>query len=281
MPRRHSPNSPPPWGVTEESNPRTLDLDTLDTEELLERILAEDATVACAVRRALPELTRACEALIARLEAGGRWFNLGAGTSGRIGVLDAAELPPTFGLDPERVQPVIAGGEAALTRAVEGAEDDTEAGRRDLAARGLCSGDAVVGLSASGRTPYVVAGVEYARELGALTVGISCTPDSPLARAVEIPIVAVVGPEVLTGSTRMKGGLAQKMILHSLSTAVMVRLGRVRGNQMVELRPVNSKLRERAIRIVMATAEVDRRAAQATLDSTGWCITSALARLGR
>jgi N-acetylmuramic acid 6-phosphate etherase len=268
-------------GVTEQTNPRTRDLDTLGTEELLSRLLAEDATVASAVCRALPAMALACDALLATLEAGGRWFNLGAGTSGRIGVLDAAELPPTFGYDPDRVQGLIAGGTAALTRAVEGAEDDAEAGPRDLASRGLEGSDAVIGLSASGRTPYVIAGIEYARELGALSIGITCAPESRLACCSDISIVALVGPEAVTGSTRMKGGLAQKMILHSLSTAVMVRLGRVLGNQMVELQAVNSKLRDRAARIVMGVTGVDRPAAEACLEATGWSVSGAIARLCR
>jgi N-acetylmuramic acid 6-phosphate etherase len=265
--------------VTEAPNPRTLDLDRLPIAELVGRILDEDARVAAAVRETRPSLERACEALVEVLEGGGRWINLGAGTSGRIGALDAAEIPPTFGLEPDRVQAVIAGGAPALVGAVEGAEDDVGAAVRDLSKLGLGRGDALVALSASGRTPYALAGLEHARQIGARSIAITCAPDSPLAARAEIAIVAMVGPEVIAGSTRMKGGLAQKMILHTLSTAVMVRLGRVHGNLMTGLRAVNTKLVERGVRILCELTNVSREEAERALDAAGGSVEKALEEL--
>ena len=264
---------------TEEVHRGTGDLDRLSSGEILERIVDEDALVAAAVRDALPRLTEACDLLTEALEADGRWINVSAGTSGRIGVLDAAEIPPTFGLDLGRVIGVIAGGAAALERAVEGAEDDPAAAERDLRALDLTSRDVVVCLSASGATPYVLGAADFARECGAASVGITCSPDSELADRVEIPIAVRVGPEVIAGSTRMKGGLSQKMILHALSTAVMVRMGRVRGNRMVGLQTVNEKLRVRALGIVMDLAKVPRERAESALaDATS--VDAALDALG-
>jgi N-acetylmuramic acid 6-phosphate etherase len=265
---------------TEQPNPNTRDLDQLELRELLERILVEDARVATAVRAALPQLERACELLVERLGRGGRWFNAGAGTSGRIGLLDAAEIPPTFGLPPQRVQALIAGGEPALSRAVEGAEDDADEAVRSLEARGLCADDALVALSASGRTPYALAAAAHARRVGAASIGITCDPDAPLVRACDVAIAVEVGPEVIAGSTRMKGGLAQKMVLHTLSTAVMVRLGRVRGNLMTGVRAANRKLRERAIWIATELAGCSRQEAQRALDAAGGDVERALALLG-
>jgi N-acetylmuramic acid 6-phosphate etherase len=269
-----------PTPLTERINPRTTDLDRLPLRTVLERILDEDASVAAAVRARLSELEAAAEVLCECLEGGGRWFNVGSGTSGRLGVLDAVELPPTFGLEPERVQSILAGGSAALERAVEGAEDDYEAGGRALRERSVGRGDAVVAISASGRTPYVLGAVEAARELGARSIAITCDPDSPLAAAVDIPIAPAVGPEVISGSTRMKGGLAQKMVLHSLSTSVMVRLGRVRGNLMAELRLVNAKLRERAVRVITRLAHVSAEEAAEALQESGGSVHAALENLG-
>ena len=265
--------------VTEASNPRTRDLDRLDTLTLLTTIVREDEAVASAVRAALPQLERACEALVATLSAGGRWLNVGAGTSGRIGVLDAAEIPPTFGLEPARVQGLIAGGEAALRHAVEGAEDDAESAVRDLCALEFGGGDALVALSASGTTPYALGASAHARSLGAVCIGITCAPESPLVCAVDIPIVTEVGPEVISGSTRMKGGLAQKMILHTLSTAVMVQLGRVRGNAMTGMRAVNRKLRDRAERIVTELADCTLDEARDALDAADGSVEEALEAL--
>jgi N-acetylmuramic acid 6-phosphate etherase len=265
--------------LTEAENPRTRDLDRLPIGELVARILDEDARVAAAVRVSRPAIERACEALVETLEAGGRWINLGAGTSGRIGALDAAEIPPTFGLEPDRVQSLVAGGAPALVGAVEGAEDDVGAAVRDLRKLGLSRSDAVVALSASGRTPYALSGLEHARSVGARAIAITCVPDSPLAERAEIAIVAVVGPEVITGSTRMKGGLAEKMILHTLSTAVMVRLGRVHGNLMTGLRAVNTKLQERGVRILCELAQVSPAEAERALDAAGGSVEKALEEL--
>jgi N-acetylmuramic acid 6-phosphate etherase len=273
--------SAPPCDVTEQPNPRTEDLDQLPLEGILERILEEDACVAEAVWRSLPEIRAAAEALFEVLRSGRRWFNLGAGTSGRIGVLDAAEIPPTFGLEPDRVQGLIAGGAAALERAIEGVEDDSEAAAEELDVRGLAAGDALVALSASGRTPYTLGGVRYARRVGARTVGVTCTPGSPLAEEVELPLVTVVGPEVLAGSTRMKGGLAQKMVLHTLSTAVMVRLGKVRGNRMSEIRGVTRKLRNRAVLTLCSVGRVPLDEADRRLNEAEGSLREALDRLER
>jgi len=264
---------------TELANPATRDLDRLSTRELIARILDEDAGVAVAVRATLPQLERACQLLVERLERGGRWFNVGAGTSGRIGLLDAAEIPPTFGLEPERVQALIAGGESALARAIEGAEDDAAEAVRELDARRLSEADVLVALSASGTTPYALAAAEHARRIGAASIAITCDPDSPLSRGCDIAIAAVVGPEVIAGSTRLKGGLAQKMILHTLSTAVMVRLGRVRGNLMTGVRVSNRKLRERALWITCELSGRSRQDAQRALDTAQGDIERALALL--
>jgi len=236
--------------LTEQSNPATRDLDALPTAELLRVLNAEDKRVAAAVEAEIPNIARALDAIHERVSGGGRLFYLGAGTSGRLGVLDASECPPTFGVSPELVQGIVAGGEAALTRSIEGAEDDPEAGFAELTRRGLTFQDAVVGLAASGRTPYVVGAIARSRKLGALAVGLSCTPDSELARAAEIAIAPLVGPEAVTGSTRMKAGTAQKLVLNMLSTGLMVKLGYVYGNRMIRVRPVNDKLRDRATRLV-------------------------------
>jgi len=262
--------------VTEQINPRTRDIDQLPLRAILERILDEDAGVPEAVRRALPALERAGELLLTALRADGRWFNLGAGTSGRIGLLDAAEIPPTYGLAPERMQAVLAGGDQALTRAIEGAEDDRASASRELDARGLCERDVLLALSASGETPFVLGGVEHARRIGARTIGLTCTPDSSLVRAVDCPVVIVVGPEAIAGSTRMKGGLAQKMALHMLSTSVMVQLGRVRSNLMVEIGTRTAKLRKRALGIVMQLSGQDRIRAERALEQSGGSVAKAL-----
>jgi N-acetylmuramic acid 6-phosphate etherase len=274
-------DSRPPRPRTELPNPNTRDLDRLELRQLLARILDEDARVADAVRAALPQLERACELLAARLALGGRWFNAGAGTSGRLGLLDAAEIPPTFGFPGERVQALIAGGAPALTRAVEGAEDDVDEAARELAARGFGAADVLVAISASGSTPYALAAVEHARRVGAATIAVTCDPDAPLARSCDVAIAAVVGPEVIAGSTRLKGGLAQKMVLHTLSTAVMVRLGRVRGNLMTGVRAANRKLRERALWIACELSGCSRQEAQRALDLAGGDVERALSLLGR
>ena len=255
--------------ITEAVLDAARDLDRRSVEEILEIIHREDGRAFESVGEVLPQLARAVEALVGVLRDDGRWFNVGAGTSGRLGVLDAAEIPPTFGLARDRVQAIVAGGAAALEGAIEGAEDDAEAGAAALRVRGLSAGDAVVGISASGQTPYARGALEAARRVGARTIAITCNPDSPLAEAAEIPIVVVVGPEVIAGSTRIKGGLAQKMVLHMLSTAVMVRLGRVEGNLMTNLKPASRKLRKRAMRIVMSLGGVSEDRARELLEACG------------
>ncbi|HJO21937.1 MAG: N-acetylmuramic acid 6-phosphate etherase [Myxococcota bacterium] len=254
---------------TEAVHDDTRDLDRRSVAEIIEAIHAEDHKAWLGVGKVLAEVAAAADVLAGVLGRGGHWFNVGAGTSGRLGALDAAEIPPTFGVPPGRVQAVIAGGLPALSRAVEGAEDDAESGATALRERGLARGDAVVALSASGTTPFTLGCLEAARALGAHTIGITCDACSPLARAAAISIAPAVGPEVIAGSTRMKGGLAQKMILHLLSTTVMVRLGCVSGNLMTCVRPVSRKLRERGERIVMILAEVDRKGAASLLERTG------------
>jgi N-acetylmuramic acid 6-phosphate etherase len=225
--------------------------------------------VALAVRQALPEVVRVVERVVECLRAGGRLFYVGTGTSGRLGVLDAAECPPTFGVAPELVQAIIAGGYDATYRAVEASEDDAAAGARDLEAREVKRQDAVLGIAASGRTPYTIGAVECARRLGAFTAALTCAPDSAITRAAELSIVAIVGPEVIAGSTRLKAGTAQKMVLNMLSTATMIRLGYVSGNRMSNLQARNAKLRERAVRILCMEAGLDEKSASAALAAAG------------
>jgi N-acetylmuramic acid 6-phosphate etherase len=264
---------------TEAPLERSRALDEMGVEDMLRLIHSEDGRAHAAVGRVIPRMAEAVEVLACALMGGGRWFNVGAGTSGSIGVLDASELPPTYGLSPRRVQGVIAGGERALRFAVEGAEDDADAGALELAERGVTLGDAVVGISASGSTPFVLGAVEAAGKLGARTIAITCDPDSPLAHAVEIVIAPEVGPEVVTGSTRMKGGLVQKMILAALSTAVMVRMGRVRGHHMTHVAPVSSKLEQRALQMLMELGRVDETHARDLLRRSEGSVERALSLL--
>ncbi len=226
----------------------------------------EDARVPEAVGRVLPEITKAVDGIVRRLENGGRLFYIGTGTSGRLGVLDASECPPTFGVSPDLVQAIIAGGFDACYRAVEASEDDEAAGAHDLDRRGFTKADALVGIAASGRTPYTVGAVEHARGIGALTIAITCVAESRIAKAAEISIVPVVGPEVIAGSTRLKAGTAQKLVLNMLSTATMIRLGYVTGNRMTNMQTRNVKLRARAIRILQSENELNEQEAQTVLD---------------
>jgi N-acetylmuramic acid 6-phosphate etherase len=265
--------------ITEQENPRSRDIASMSIADAVALINDEDRRVADAVRQTLPDVARAIEGIVARLERGGRLIHVGTGTSGRLGVLDASECPPTFGVSPDLVQGVIAGGYDACYKAVEASEDDREAGARDLDGRGLTAADAVVGIAASGRTPYTIGAVEHARGLGAFTVAVTCVPDSAITRAVDVAIVPVVGPEVLAGSTRMKAGTAQKLVLNMLSTMTMIRLGYVTGNRMTNMRARNSKLQARSIRIVGAETGVDDAAAQAALDRTGGDLPSAIVML--
>jgi N-acetylmuramic acid 6-phosphate etherase len=230
----------------------------------------------------IPAIARAVDVIVERLRAGGRLFYIGAGTSGRLGVLDASECPPTFSVPPEQVQGIIAGGESALARATEASEDDPAMGARDLTARGFTAGDVLVGIAASGRTPYVLGAVAEARRLGSVAIGISCTPDSELSRAVDIPIELLVGPEIVAGSTRLKAGTATKLTLNMLSTAAMIRMGHVCGNLMVNVQPRNEKLRDRARRIIARAAGVDSTRAAELLEASGGVVKVAIvmARLG-
>jgi N-acetylmuramic acid 6-phosphate etherase len=262
--------------LTESRNPATEHLDELSTLDMLRLINDEDATVAAAVRAELPNIARAVDAIADRFTHGGRLFYIGAGTSGRLGVLDASECPPTFSVPPNLVQGLIAGGDSALRLSSEHSEDSPELGARDLAATGFAapgsdgnaSPDTLVGIAASGRTPYVLGAIDYARKRNALTIGLSCVPNSALAQAAEIAITPATGPEVLTGSTRLKAGTATKLVLNMLSTGVMVRTGATFGNLMVNVRPTNAKLVDRAERIIAAAAGVDHTtAAQLLKDS--------------
>ena len=254
---------------TEARNPATGNLDSLSSPELVQAMHRADAEALAAVGRELPQIARAIEAITGRLDASGRLFYLGAGTSGRLGVLDASECPPTYNTPPELVQGLIAGGDIALRRSVERAEDDESQGRRDLELHGFSAKDVLVGIAASGRTPYVLGGVRYARGLGALTIGLSCVPGSALAEAAEMAITPATGPEVVTGSTRMKAGTATKLVLNMLSTGTMVRLGYVYGNLMVNVQPTNVKLRDRAARIIAAITGLSSSDALLMLERAG------------
>ena len=261
--------NPDPLPITEQENLNTSNLSSLPPLEIIRLMNQEDALVASAIDLVLPEVAQAVEEIVRRLGNGGRLFYTGTGTSGRLGVLDAAECPPTFGVSPDLVQAIIAGGYEACYRAVEASEDDAEAGEKDLEARGFTKSDALVGIAASGHTPYTVGAVRYARRSGAFTIAITCAPGSPIIEAAEISIVPVVGPEVIAGSTRLKAGTAQKMVLNMLSTATMVKLGYVTGNRMTNVLPRNAKLRLRAIRIIMAETGLDEEAARAAFAAAG------------
>jgi N-acetylmuramic acid 6-phosphate etherase len=255
--------------LTETRHPATTNIDQLSTLEMLQAINAADATIADAVHAELPRIAAAVDGIAERLEKGGRLFYTGAGTSGRLGVLDASECPPTFNVDPGMVVGLIAGGDYALRHSIEGAEDDPEQGVADLKQRGFSSGDTLVGIAASGRTPYVLGGMAYANELDALTVGLSCVPGSEVERRARIAITPAVGPEVITGSTRLRAGTATKLVLNMLSTGAMIRMGMVYGNLMVNVQPTNVKLKDRATRIIAAATGVDEEEAAALLTRAG------------
>lgn len=265
--------------ITEQENPRSENLSSLTSAEIVALMNDEDALVATAVKRVLDDVAKAVDETAQRLSKGGRLFYTGTGTSGRLGVLDAAECPPTFGVSPELVQGVIAGGYDACHRAVEASEDDAHAGVADLKQRGFAAGDVLVGIAASGRTPYTIGAVSYARSLGAFTVALTCVPGSPITHAAELSIVPVVGPEVVTGSTRLKAGTAQKMVLNMISTATMVRLGYVRGNRMSNLKGRNIKLRDRAVRIVVAETGRTKEEAITALQASNWLVDKAISVL--
>ena len=254
---------------TETRNSRTMDLDIMTPLEIVTVMNEEDARVPEAIKPQLNNIAQCVTWAAQSIEAGGRLIYMGAGTSGRLGVLDAAECPPTFGVSPETVVGLIAGGERAFIKAVEGAEDSAELGRQDLVNIGLTSRDLVVGIAASGRTPYVLGGLEYAQNMGCHTVGISCNPGSAVGKAAELAIEVVPGPECLTGSTRLKAGTAQKLILNMISTATMVRCGKAFQNLMVDVVPTNEKLRVRAENIVMEATGVAREQAKEALLQAG------------
>ena len=265
--------------ATEQPNRASADLDLKSALEVARIINAEDAKVADAVQRALPQIARAIDLIANALRRGGRLIYVGAGTSGRIAALDAAEVPPTFSADPEAVQFVIAGGLTALAAAVEANEDSRELGEREIAKKKPGRKDVVVGIAASGRTPFTVAALNYAHTKGAKTIAITCNRNSPLQKAAHLAIVTEVGPEVISGSTRMKAGTAQKMVMNMLSSGAMTRLGLVYGNLMVNLNPKNSKLVERGVSILRRAAKVSRDVAQQTLKSAGNSVPVALVML--
>ncbi|CNI03795.1 N-acetylmuramic acid 6-phosphate etherase [Yersinia frederiksenii] len=254
--------------ISESRNPATMELDKLSTLEMLACINDEDRKVPEAIRLVIPAIAQAVDLAAAALKQGGRLIYLGAGTSGRLGVLDASECPPTFGVPHGMVIGLIAGGPGALLKAVEGAEDDMSLGERDLQALKLTPTDMVVGLAASGRTPYVIGALRYARQLGCPTAAISCNPDSPIAQETQVAISPIVGPEALTGSTRMKSGTAQKLVLNMLSTGAMVKLGKVYQNLMVDVKATNVKLVDRACRIVVEATGASRTEAENALSQT-------------
>ena len=261
---------------TEQRNPASAEIDELDTLDLVRLINREDARVPQAVAKVLPELARAVDRVVEAVRSGGRLFYAGAGTSGRLGILDASECPPTYGTDPDLVQGLIAGGERAVFHAVEGAEDEPHGAVEELDARGLRSTDIVAGIAASGVTPWVLGALRHARSRGCATFLVSCSPGAAKAVEADVKIVPEVGPEVVTGSTRLKAGTATKLVLNTLTTAAMVRLGKTCGNLMVDLRPTNAKLRDRSCRILAVLSGIDPEEARQCLEAVGWDLKLAL-----
>lgn len=261
--------------ITESRNPASADIDSLPTLDMLRVINREDQTVALAVEKTLPQVAQVVDAVAQAFRLGGRLIYMGAGTSGRLGILDASECPPTFGTPAEQVVGLIAGGHKAILKAVENAEDNRELAVSDLKALNFSEKDVLVGIAASGRTPYVLGGMEYALSLGATVAAVSCNPDSEMSRLAGIAITPVVGPEVITGSSRMKAGTAQKLILNMITTGAMIRSGKVYGNLMADVEATNAKLVERQKRIVMAVTECDRATAEQALAACdGHCKTA-------
>ncbi|MEQ6359729.1 N-acetylmuramic acid 6-phosphate etherase [Thermoanaerobacter thermohydrosulfuricus] len=262
--------------ITEGRNPDTMDIDRLSTIDMLKKINNEDKKVAFAVEKVIPSIAEAIDRIVERMKKGGRLIYIGAGTSGRIGILDASECPPTFGVDPGLVVGIIAGGDGAIRNAIESAEDDMEAGRQDLININLTSNDSVVGISASGRTPYVIGGLQYAKEIGALTVGLFCNKNESISNIVDVMITPVVGPEVIMGSTRMKAGTAQKLVLNMISTGAMIKLGKVYSNLMVDLQANNEKLIERARRMLKLATGANEELIEKTLKETNYNVKLAI-----
>ena len=250
---------------TEARNPASSRIDKLDTLSMMRVMNDEDQKTALAVKAILPDIARAVEVIAPRLKTGGRLFYMGSGTSGRLGILDAVECPPTYSTDPDLVQGLIAGGKEAIFRAREGAEDSLDKGADDIISHDLSAKDVLVGITASGRTPYVLGGMEEARRRGAFVIGLACSKEPDIACTADLMLICLPGPEVVTGSTRMKAGTVTKMILNMLSTGTMIRLGKVRGNLMIDVKATNEKLKERATRIVMTVTGMDRAAAEKAL----------------
>ena len=265
--------------ITEQRNPKSMQLDQMSALEIVQLMNEEELLVQKAVACQLPIIAQVAHRIADAFSQGGRLFYFGAGTSGRLGVLDASECPPTFGVSPEQVQGVIAGGDKALRSAVESAEDDPEQGRADVRSSNINAADVVVGLAASGRTPYVRGVLEEAKARGAATVLICCNPDAPLIPMVDHSIVPVVGPEILTGSSRLKAGSAQKQVLNMLTTTAFVLQGKVYSNLMIDLRPTNKKLVDRAVRMTMLATDSTREVAQAALEKTHWNVRLAIEHL--
>ena len=262
--------------TTEQQNPRTKNIDGATALEIVKMINEEDQTVPKAVKKILPDIARAIMVIAAHLSHGGRLFYIGSGTSGRLGILDASECPPTYNTDPALVQGIIAGGTPAIFKAQEGAEDSPTAGAEDLQKQNLCNLDVVVGLTASGRTPYVLGALEYARKVGSYTIAVTCTENPETEKFARISLTAVTGPEVITGSTRMKAGTAQKLILNMLSTGSMILMGKVYGNLMVDLQCTNEKLKARARRILMEVTGCDPETAEHLLEKSGGSVKPAI-----
>lgn len=262
--------------ITEERNPDTMDIDLLSTEDMLKKINDEDKKVAYAVEREIPNIAKAVDEIGNRLQNGGRLIYIGAGTSGRLGVLDASECPPTFSTDPQLVQGIIAGGDSALRISAEGAEDDYSGGKIDLKDKNITSKDAIVGIAASGTTPYVIGALEYAKGIGAYTSGICCIKETPMSQFTDVMITPIVGPEAIAGSTRMKAGTAQKLVLNMISTGVMIKLGKVCGNLMVNVKASNKKLVKRAEGIVKQVTDADEEYIQKVLEENNYDVKLAI-----
>lgn len=262
--------------TTESRNENTMDIDTISTLEMVKKINNEDKKVAEAVEKELPKIAEAIDCIAQRMDKGGRLIYIGAGTSGRLGILDASECPPTYGISEELVQGIIAGGTEAIFRAKEGAEDSKEMAVKDLKDKNITEKDTIVGLAASGRTPYVIGGLEYANEIGALTISVTCNANSQVSKAAKISIAPVVGAEVVTGSTRLKSGTAQKLVLNMLSTGAMIKLGKVYGNLMVEVKATNEKLTQRAKLIVCEATGIAIEEATEVLNKTDFDVKLAI-----
>jgi len=267
--------------LTEQPNPASARIDELSTLEMLQVINAEDRLVAASITPELPQIAQAIDAIVAAFHNGGRLFYIGAGTSGRLGVLDASECPPTFNVPPDLVQGIIAGGESALSRATETTEDDPAIGARDVQSRAFTAHDILCGIAASGRTPYVLGAIDEANRIGAVTLGISCTPDSELARRVKIAITPTPGPEIIAGSTRLKAGTATKLALNMLTTGAFIRMGYVRGNLMVNVQPKNAKLLDRSLRIIQTATGASPEQAAAALKAADNNVRDAIDQLNK